>query len=45
MKKETLLSERRTEDAIFGGVNGANIQHCYEKYNRRTKNGKNNCLR
>ena len=41
MKKETLLSERRTEDAIFGGVNGANIQHCYEKYNRRTKNGKN----
>lgn len=33
MKKETLLSERRTEDAIFGDVNGANVQLCYEKSN------------
>lgn len=27
MKKETLLSERRTEDSIFGDVNGANVQN------------------
>jgi len=31
MKKETLLSERRTEDTIFGGVNGANIQQIIGK--------------